>query len=98
MVAFCADTANVDTIFVLHYYCGMKNVTITLDEKVARWARIRAAELDTSVSRLVGDLLREKMLQEQAYETAMEEFLSVEPVKLKKPGAGYPRRDKLHAR
>jgi plasmid stability protein len=67
----------------------MKNVTITLDENVAKWARIRAAELDTSVSRLLGDLLREKMLNERAYE---------DPVKLKKPGAGYPRRDKLHAR
>ena len=98
MADFCAGTVELDTIFVLHYYCGMKNVTITLDENVARWARIRAAELDTSVSRLVGDMLHEKMLQERAYETAMEEFLSVEPVKLKKPGAGYPRRDKLHAR
>jgi hypothetical protein len=87
-----------DTNFVLHYYCAMKNVTITLDEKVAKWARIRAAELDTSVSRLLGDLLREKMLEERAYEAAMEKFLSVDPVKLKKPGAGYPRRDKLHAR
>jgi hypothetical protein len=38
----------------------MKNVTITLDEKVARWARIKAAEKDTSVSRLVGEMLREK--------------------------------------
>jgi hypothetical protein len=88
----------VDTIFVLHYYCAMKTVTITLDEHVAKWARIRAAELDTSVSRLLGDLLREKMLEERAYEAAMENFLSVDPVKLKKPGAGYPRRDKLHAR
>ena len=35
----------------------MKNVTITLDEKVARWARIRAAELNTSVSRLLGGML-----------------------------------------
>jgi hypothetical protein len=87
-----------DTNFVLHYYCAMKNVTITLDEKVAKWARIRAAELDTSVSRLLGDLLREKMLEDRAYEAAMEKFLSVDPVKLKKPGAGYPRRDKLHAR
>lgn len=76
----------------------MKNVTISLDENVAKWARIRAAELDTSVSRLLGDLLREKMLDERAYEAAMEKFLSVDLVKLKKPGAGYPRRDKLHAR
>ena len=42
----------------------MKNVTITLDEEVARWARIIAAEQNTSVSRLVGEMLREKMIDE----------------------------------
>jgi hypothetical protein len=41
----------------------MKNVTITLDEEVARWARICVAKQDTSLSRLVGELLREKMRQ-----------------------------------
>jgi len=41
----------------------MKNVTITLEEEVARWARIMAAKENTSVSRLVGELLREKMLE-----------------------------------
>lgn len=45
----------------------MKNVTITLEEEVARWARIKAAHLDTSVSRLVGEMLKEKMEQEQSY-------------------------------
>jgi hypothetical protein len=38
----------------------MKNMTITLEEKVVCWARIRAAEKNTSVSRLVGGLLQEK--------------------------------------
>jgi len=76
----------------------MKNVTITLDEKVARWARIRAAEEDTSVSRLVGEMLREKMAAEQAYQTAMEEYLSRSPQKLKKKGAKYPKREDLYAR
>ena len=76
----------------------MKNVTITLDEKVARWARIRAAEEDTSVSRLVGEMLREKMAAEQAYQTAMEEYLSHSPQKLKKRGAKYPKREDLYAR
>ena len=44
-----------DTKFVLHYIFVMKNVTITLDEEVARWARVMAAEQNTSVSRLVGE-------------------------------------------
>jgi len=30
---------SMDTISVLHYYFTMKNVTIRLDEEVARWAR-----------------------------------------------------------
>jgi hypothetical protein len=36
----------------------MKNVTITIEEDVARWARIRAAEEETSLSRRVGEMLR----------------------------------------
>ena len=83
---------------MLHYNCGMKNVTITLDEKVARWARIRAAEQNTSVSRLVGELLSEKMADEEKYLIAMEQYLSQPPCNLKKAGAKYPSREKLHDR
>ena len=46
---------------------------------MARWARIRAAEDDTSVSRLVGEMLREKMLAEKSYQMAMDEYLSQPP-------------------
>lgn len=53
----------------------MKNVTITLDEEVARWARIRAAEENTSLSRLVGEWLREKMREEENYRISMQRYL-----------------------
>jgi len=76
----------------------MKNMTITLEEEVARWARIRAAERDTSVSRLVGEMLRGKMQEEQNYQAAKQHYLSQRPKKLKKPGARYPRREELHER
>ena len=76
----------------------MKNVTITLDEEVARWARIRAAEEDTSLSRLVGELLREKMLDESDYQTSMQYYLSQSPRVLKKKGDTYPAREVLHGR
>ena len=76
----------------------MKNVTITLEEEVARWARIRAAERDTSLSRLVGEMLREKMIEEENYKSAMEQFLSRSPRKLKKPGKEYPGREEIHVR
>jgi len=76
----------------------MKNVTITLDENVARWARIRAAELNTSVSRLVGEMLREKMLDDEKYVEAGREYLSQKPLKLRKPGLPHPKREDLYGR
>ena len=39
----------------------LRNVTVTLEEDVAQWARIEAARQDTSVSRLLGELLKERM-------------------------------------
>jgi len=76
----------------------MKNVTITLDEKVARWARIRAAEKETSLSRLVGQMLREKMFEEENYQTFMQSYLAQSPRILKKEGQAYPDRGELHER
>lgn len=76
----------------------MKNVTITLDEEVAHWARIRAAEKDTSVSRLVSELLREKMVFEDNYHFSMEYYLSQQPRSLKKKGDRYPAREEIHDR
>lgn len=74
-----------------------RNVTITLDEETAEWARIEAARRDTSMSRLVGSLLHEHMLRERNYESAKREFLSGEPKQLKRTG-GYPGRDEVHSR
>jgi hypothetical protein len=54
----------------------MKNVTITLDEDVAQWARVFAAKNNTSVSQLLGQILKEKMAQENEYEVAMDRYLS----------------------
>lgn len=76
----------------------MRNVTITLEAEVARWARIRAAELDTSVSRLLGDLLRDLMQREQTYESARLQYMGHEPGVLNEPGATYPTRHELHDR
>ena len=39
----------------------LRNVTVTLEEDVALWARIEAARRDTSVSRLLGALLKERI-------------------------------------
>jgi hypothetical protein len=75
----------------------MKNVTLSLDDDVARWARVRAAERDQSVSRFVATLLRERMRAEEAYESARQGYLSRPAHPLKRRGR-YPRRDELHGR
>lgn len=76
----------------------MKNITITVEEEVARWARVWAAEQNTSVSRLVGELLRERMNEGKNYELAMRRYGRRKPAKLKASAGGYPKRDELHAR
>lgn len=76
---------------------GRRNVTITLDEETARWVRVAAARRDTSVSRLVGELLREHMQRERNYEAAMREYLNREPRPLKRRGR-YPTREQVHGR
>lgn len=76
----------------------MKNVTITLDEETVAWARIHAAEQGKSVSRLVSELLRERMDADRGYERAMHAFLSIRPRVLKWVGKPYPTRDELYDR
>jgi hypothetical protein len=53
----------------------LRNVTVTLEEDVAQWARIEAARRDTSVSRLLGALLKERMSAQDGYEKAMRRAL-----------------------
>jgi hypothetical protein len=43
---------------------NLRNITVTLEESVAEWARIEAARRDTSVSRLLGTMLKEHMSRE----------------------------------
>jgi len=57
----------------------MKNVTVSLDEDVALWARVWAARRDTSVSQLLGKLLREQTKREEGYDAAMQQFLGTPP-------------------
>lgn len=76
----------------------MKNVTIALDEKTAAWARVYAAKHNTSVSRIVGEMLRQRMTEFREYDDAMRRFLSKPPVRLKRAGERYPTRNDLHDR
>ena len=76
----------------------MKNVTITLDEETAGRVRVEAAQKEMSVSRYVGEVLREHMRKRDDYQRAMQRFLALKPVKLKGPGEKYPKREELYDR
>jgi len=75
-----------------------KNVTITLDEETARWARVEAARHDTSVSRFVGEMLRERMQESAAYEAARRRFTAREPYLTPVSDRRLPTRDEVHER
>jgi hypothetical protein len=70
----------------------MKNVTVTMEDSVAEWARLEAARRNTSVSRLVGELLAEKMRSDDAYERALQDWLHRERT-WASDGGDYPGRE-----
>ncbi len=60
----------------------LKNITITVSEEAARWARRKAADKNTSVSKLVGGMLEEQMrVHDGEYWKAYEKWKKVKPVK-----------------
>ena len=76
----------------------MKNVTITLDEGTALLARREAARLNVSLSRYVGDLLRDRLRQSRQYELSMRRYLALEPVRLGRGEEPYLSREAAHDR
>jgi hypothetical protein len=86
----CLQSRRASTLFscytiLVSFKPQLRNVTVTLEEDVAQWARIEAARRDTSVSRLLGELLKERMSAENNYEQAMRRSLRRKPF-LKSPG------------
>lgn len=75
----------------------MRNVTITLDDETARWARIEAAKRDTSVSRLVGELLARHMRDTETYERAHRSYTRRAATAISHDGI-HPSRDEIHSR
>jgi hypothetical protein len=74
----------------------LRNVTVTLDEEVARWARVEAAGNEMSLSRFLGGLLKQRMLEKDNYEQAMHRALARKPF-LKTDGR-YLSREEAHDR
>lgn len=76
----------------------MRNVTISLDDETARWARVEAARNDSSLSRFVGEVLRERMSHDDSYERAAASYMSRMATPLGEIGQPYPSRDEIHRR
>jgi hypothetical protein len=74
----------------------MKNVTVTMEDSVAEWARLEAARRNTSVSRLIGEMLADKMRHDDAYERAMNEWLQRPPLVVS-DGTPFPTREQTYA-
>jgi hypothetical protein len=74
----------------------MKNVTVTMEDSVAEWARLEAARRNTSVSRLVGELLAEKMRHDGDYERAFRDWQQKQRT-WKSDGSPYPKREEIYA-
>ena len=75
----------------------MKNITIKIEDDIAHWSKVWAAEHNTSVSRILGDLLKQMKKQKTGYTKAMQQFLDVEAQPLKTSNH-YLLRDDLHER
>lgn len=74
----------------------MKNVTITLDEHTLGVIRLAAAKAGKSVSRYIGDLLRENQEDDRKYEQARQAWLAQKPYIPLEPGARPPTREELY--
>ncbi|MCK6527880.1 DUF6364 family protein [Myxococcota bacterium] len=75
----------------------MKDITISVDENVARWAKVWAAQHDSSISKLVGELLKKCMIEESGYDEAMRDFFD-SPGWSFHESPRYPTRDEVHDR
>ncbi len=75
----------------------MKNVTITVEESALEWARIEAAKRNTSVSRLVGEMLADKMRHDDAYARAYTQWRT-DTRTWCSDGSPYPTREETYDR
>jgi len=77
----------------------MRNVTISMDEDLVRRAKVEAARQDKSLSRFVAELVEREVGHSQAYQKAMESYLSRRPF-IRRPTAETPylKREELYDR
>ncbi len=76
----------------------MKNITVTLDHKMADWLRLNAAKKGISVSRFLGDLVHERMREARDYNQAMRRFFEHKPFHFGWADGHKATRDEIHDR
>ena len=76
---------------------ALRNVTITLDPELLQQVRVKAAELDKSVSQYIADNLRQDLTKDERYQRAMESYTSRERTVISS-GEPYPKRDEIYDR
>jgi hypothetical protein len=74
-----------------------KNVTIKISDQAALWARRKAAEENTSMSRLVGEMLERQMRLTDDYWQAFEHWKSNRPLASAGPAQRMSRQE-VHER
>jgi hypothetical protein len=74
----------------------LKNVTITVSEEAAAWARKKAAEENTSVSKLVGRMLESQMRMGDEYKRAYRRWKKIQNLPV--DAANRLSRDEAHER
>jgi hypothetical protein len=74
----------------------LRNVTVTLEEEVARWARVEAAREEMSVSRFLGGILKARMAAQDGYASAMRRALARKP--FLRTDSRYLSREEAHGR
>lgn len=74
-----------------------KNITIKFSAEAALWARVKAAEQNTSVSRFVGGMLEAQMRESASYQSAYQRFKSYRPSS-RASARDRLSRDETHAR
>jgi len=74
-----------------------RNLTIKISEEAALWARRKAAEENTSVSRLVGEMIERQMRLSDEYWRAFEHWKSSRPI-AERGAAERMSREEVHER
>ncbi|MBI2218340.1 MAG: hypothetical protein HYU51_13695 [Candidatus Rokubacteria bacterium] len=75
-----------------------QNITLRLEKRLIRKAKIRAAERGTSISGLLAEYLQEKLEDEDAYEQARQRALDLLDRGFHLGGHVPASRDELHER